>query len=1478
MTSTLSEEGLLKLETPALLQLWNGTLNQEDREPLLRTLQKGGLYPAELMRQWDRSVGAYPDYDDPEFLQRLLAKKEFAESFQTTWNPVNDPCAADTKFEITPVQRFAANLLSPRTPYMSALLYHGVGVGKTCSAIQISEAWLGEFPQEQVYIIAPPTIQEGFRTTIFDTDSRRLTLGTGSEQNQAFGCTGNTYMELTGTLMDRDIKRIQLRVGRAINRRYRFFGYIQFANYVKSLISEFARIADPDQRRDAERKKIRDEFSNKLLIIDEAHNLREVLRAASSKKEEEEENADEPNGRDGADDMKAGKEMTPWLIKVLDYSYGMKLVLMTATPMYNSHLEIIFMINLMLLNDKKALITQDMIFEKNGDLKEGADRILGAYASRYISFMRGENPRSFPIRLKPHSNKRPLTQADYPELTMKRRLIAAKETVFVNYLPLVRIELPVESENYKASKEFLDEFLVNTDAIERGISSQDLGLSVQAGNFVVPGTTPYKVRMQAGLLGVFDKQTSPRIMYRAKAGTDTKWLLKENLINYSPKFVYLLDQLATCDGVAFVYSRFINSGALPLALALEANGYKCYARETGFLVGGAPDGLGGQCALCPRRQKNHEEGWAGIDEHPFKQAYYGLLTGEKPLTPDRNIIIKGEQKLENKEGALLKVVIGSQIASEGVDLRYVREVHILDSWYHLNKTEQVIGRAIRFCSHSALPEQKRNTTIYLYAAYMGKEQETADLYSYRLAFRKAKQVGQVSRALKAYAIDCNLNHAAIIIQGQPTVRQVDSQRVMQRKVNINDVGFTAICDWLELCDYKCTPQIDKKDMGTDDTTYSEFAVRWREGKLRERMRAIFQRDVIVELANMEAEFSDVPIIARNDFLMSVIDNKQFQVVHNNMTGYIRFCNNYFVFQPFIYGDINIPLAIRMGSFPVRRDFFNPTVMELQDTSLVEEEASLETTELGTVWTTIQEWATALSKSTTWTEPPKTIYDHINFLAKEDRKKTDYLRLILMMIQWVHISLNKNLEKHDMEAFRKITLEFLWDNWFSVGEQKTLHDSEMLKDATYTDSSITIFRFYDTTSDRIMYELDGKEALPAVRSAIQEDEKKAEKDFKTKKEPLTGTPYGFLIGKQGTLVFKTNQLPSGGKLTPGKECGNDTKVGPKHIVLEQLGVILVSKGQPDMDLRPDMIGHKRQLSAAGSCIIMELVLRYMDAIRLDGRRWFYRPVNAKILGHNGQPSVAYVPETKVPVVPKEEVKVPPKEEVKVPVVPTKEVKKALEPKPKPSIFSLDNEGEFVAPVSLSPVKKRYTLAELKGLTRLQLKDLTVNQYPTTVTTGQLQQIYDNAKTNTNIILEAPIIQAPAPKVTIPTVYTFPNDKTKVYDEESAAAALEGKTLAQYRKDQWSKEATDTGTSLEDIIQAKLKAYYKRLDESPFLYAYLSTDDDKAETSEAAAAGKTLAQYRKEKWIREAAETKQSLEEIIRAKKEEADGRNPMLQLE
>jgi hypothetical protein len=123
-------------------------------------LQLDGLESYDSYYSTSAELGFYPDIDDTAFVQRLLSKTEFTDTKSEPFDPKATPCAGGLDFEVTPVQRFIATFMHPRTPYMSALLYHGVGVGKTCAAIQAAEAYLDIYPRKKVIIVCPRAIRQ----------------------------------------------------------------------------------------------------------------------------------------------------------------------------------------------------------------------------------------------------------------------------------------------------------------------------------------------------------------------------------------------------------------------------------------------------------------------------------------------------------------------------------------------------------------------------------------------------------------------------------------------------------------------------------------------------------------------------------------------------------------------------------------------------------------------------------------------------------------------------------------------------------------------------------------------------------------------------------------------------------------------------------------------------------------------------------------------------------------------------------------------------------------------------------------------------------------------------------------------------------------------------------------------------------------------------------------------------------------------
>ena len=1159
------------------------------------------------MEKWEYDTGAYPDIIDPQFLQKLLAKREFAESLQYTWEPTSDPCDDQTTFEVTPVQRFVTNFMSPKTPYMSALLFHGVGVGKTCAGVQIVEAWLEFYPRNEVYLVAPPTIQQGFYRTIFDIN--KVVIGEGNEPNSAIQCTGTTYMKLTNTLYERDKAKIEKAVAKAIKRRYKIFGYISFANYIRDVLKRIPPNLSEGEQEQFKKQIIRQQFSGKLLIVDEAHNLRDVSKVAEEKDEI----------KDDESDTAGGKLLTPYLMDVLRYSEGMKFCALTATPMYNSYLEIIFILNLLLRNDKKAEMVSTDVFDSSGNITDRGKQLLAYTAQRYVSFMRGENPISFPVRLFPQSIPEFHT---YPTMSPRGVALAEEEFSYIQRLPLVPIVL--QNDTLRASLQFTNSLAQSG----MGLNTVMLEKLVHAGNIVVPATAAtqgdtydaYTMRTdKESISTVFDRESSGgHTRYRAKAATGAKWLVYGALAQYSPKFQFFLERVQRAEGCIFAYTRFVSGGALPMALVLEANGYLPYHGKA-LLADGIQAPGGKQCALCPRKEKEHAD--AG---HSFSPAYYGILTGNIDISPNNEQTITMQRSIENKDGKKIKVLIGSQIASEGVDLRFVRETHIIDSWFHLNKTEQIIGRAIRFLSHCALPKEKRNNTIYLYTAVFPDDpRETADLYSYRIGFKKAVQIGRVTRIMKQSSLDCNLNQDAIVIRGQDPIEQIDSQRVHREEVNINDMPFTAVCDWIETCDYTCEPKIDVKSVIVDDSTYDEFSARWRIHQIKQMIRERFEEQPFYQSEDLWHMFTslDIPRLIATDLLREIVNNKTFQIHHDGAAGYIRYCNGYYLFQPNVYADLTIPLAIRTARFPVKRDQYTPMLYEVPETEeqLEERETQLESAE--PFWNAVVAWIEEITTNSRYRSPPSEIEQHIK--SALDNPSETYLQII-EMLQLFHASFHMSAPKHP-ESFRTTLLFYFWDEWLTLDEQTFLVRStglnlhELIRENQYPFSHIVVNRYLQPKTGGIYFTCEeGKECMSAVVEQIKRSIATDPLRQHTVNKKTTGALYGYNVPKDGHIVFKTNKAPEvGGKIGRGSECMIVSNVKEHLSNLMFIGERLQLHVNTDFHLNRNTLITERSIKGSiRFCTIMNVLLRFMDAERLDGKRWFFRPVEAYYTGHKG----------------------------------------------------------------------------------------------------------------------------------------------------------------------------------------------------------------------------------------------------------------------
>ena len=1227
--------------------------------------------------------GLYPDIDDEYFLVQLLAKREFRESKQEkiTDEMLDDDVCIVKEFEYTPVQRFIAQMMSPKTPYNGMLLYHGVGVGKTCTAVLTAETFLELSPKNRVYILAPPAIQAGFYRTIFDIN--RLTLGKDDDEpNSHDGCTGNRYLELTQTYYDREKKDIELRVNRLINKRYAIVGYVAFRNLIRDILSKIPSTLSKARQSDLEVTLLKRAFSGCLFIVDEAHNMRDVLESEGDDETDE-------MGTDDKSDASAGKKLAPQLRRVLRTCDGIKLLLMTATPMYNNYKEIIPLLNFLLHADhadESMLLTDaDIEFEMTEEgerlTAESEEKII-RIANGHVSFMRGENPRAFPARLDPPMD---LRVTAWPDMTPNGTTRIEPENQKTNALRLPLINCPLYKESFTVVHA-----LTTSLVAAKGVGIRTIDTLLQAGNCVFPGEGTEGRTGTEGFQSWFTANAIPGTFEGVRLSTlpqytttdstsNITWMgVGRNLLGqYSPKINSIIQKIQKSEGVSFVYSRFVENGAVIFCLLLEANGYSPWGRSGPlFKRGVAITASGRQCSKCPRRESGHPpldpSKAQTIDNHSFSPAYYALLTASSintsgkdslPLSPNNNGVINAARDPKNLNGATIKVIVGSQVAGEGLDLKAIRDIHILEGWFHLSKEEQIVGRGIRYCSHNGLPRAKRNCTVNLYVNTFPAEinKETIDLYTYRTAMNKAIKIGNISRALKQGSSDCNLNKDAILVTGLQSVQMVDSMGV-QRTQNLNDRDFTPICDWIR-CSYECKPSINFPALEEDLSTYDIYAARFAEQNMISRLKSVFKEQPWRSWDDIKTILPDIPESILLGLLTRIVDNKSIKFINGSLEGYIIYRNNLFLFQPNTIQDTHIPIALRYGRYPIKRDYYEPKstkILQVGPSVAGPGAGTVAGPGAGTAVATVRGppsftranitlvkafWIEANTWIDSWnfdTVPAvesipanlsKVILEYLE--GDNDKKIREETRL--KKLQWWGRSIGVSAAaaaaaataaalEENLEDLKKVARQYIWDNFIKSKEQiSLLQEGVPYQDIAADEQivvleSVTAFRMLDIESGKSLYVCGDR---LCADSLVQQFEKSKTDTIISSKanQRVSAEIYGFMVPWEGNIMFKTNApKPEGSVPAMGAACSIVSNVTGHRKKIVLLGEILKRFTGSDYDLTEESLTVTRRMtSAINFCALMEIVMRWMDVRRAKygGLRYFYRPISSFYSGHKGK---------------------------------------------------------------------------------------------------------------------------------------------------------------------------------------------------------------------------------------------------------------------
>lgn len=367
------------------------------------------------------------------------------------------------RFSLQMHQLFVEDYMGPETDHKRILLFHGLGSGKTCETIRIAEANLKK-NKKKVLVLLPASLEANFFGELLSE------------------CTGDIYI----SKKDREYLQKKPESERAreavssakkkIKKKYDVMSYQKF--YL-----------------DSKKGKVDlDEYQ--LLVIDEVQNILGKLWYEALMKELH----------------KAPKKL--------------KIVLLSATPIFDDEIEIAKTLNILKLDDDPFILQTF----KNRYLKSEEGKIVTTNMDEFknriqglVSYVRGADPAAYP------KVKGPKTlvckMSSFQEKSYSKYESAPKE--------LRKKNLEYNNSIYKAER--------------------------QASNLVYPN----------GSCGSAGK----------KSETEGMWKMPK-LEKYSCKFATLVKKLKKDKRLAFVYSNFVNyGGAASVVKALEANGFSKYGTK-----------------------------------------------------------------------------------------------------------------------------------------------------------------------------------------------------------------------------------------------------------------------------------------------------------------------------------------------------------------------------------------------------------------------------------------------------------------------------------------------------------------------------------------------------------------------------------------------------------------------------------------------------------------------------------------------------------------------------------------------------------------------------------------------------------------------------------------------------------------------------------------------------------------------------------
>jgi len=765
----------------------------------------------------------------------------------------------ESGYGLMPQQKFTKEFISINNPYRGLLLYHGLGVGKTCTSIAASEGFINK--HKKVIVMVPASLATNYKEEIMKCGS------VGNPKKKKWSLIDISGLE---TKIKKEICK-KYYISTVFAKRYKYKIWIPYLNesapvegnkpkkdilILKKDISWSA--MSPEEQNDAKKclENIIEQkytivnynglnsnnvatftpefFSDSFIIIDEAHNF--VSRVVNNSK------------------------IAKLIYKNMMIAYNIKLLLLTGTPVINHPFELAISLNLVkgpileyqfLINKgiKKEII-EDLLTPKDLirlidylDVKETGElkftlvpdgfilnesnklvvnkKVKGDYLSLIIKALKDIGISTKPkmnIHLALPNKKEDFenlfldnTNPDNPitknsDLFMRRILgtVSYFKSAGEQYFPSVSEKhiKNIEMSDYQFSKYLLErdkerkmeDIKRRFSRGKRGGILEDKGsvyraFSRMTCNFVFPEEIkrPFPKDLKKIPLSELDEtneaeeliegdegpieteKSAPKSdiqkRYEAaitKAMTELeensdKYLVPEQLEgNYSPKMGKILQSIEQSPKT-LLYSQFRTiEGLGVMNLILEEAGWK---RVT--LPDFDPE-------IFDPKYDNKRYIIFDNDRDKMKmllQLYNGYYD---QLPPEVQTKINADKdKSKNLRGELVNLIMITQSGAEGISLKTVRKVIIMEPFWNMVRIDQVIGRAVRTYSHESLPENERHVDVEIYLSIISDAQLrkeftlktlddglSSDMHIMRTAERKDNLIQTFLNYLKVASVDC----------------------------------------------------------------------------------------------------------------------------------------------------------------------------------------------------------------------------------------------------------------------------------------------------------------------------------------------------------------------------------------------------------------------------------------------------------------------------------------------------------------------------------------------------------------------------------------------------------------------------------------------------------------------------------------------------------------------------------------------------